>query len=85
MTATKYLRVCFLVSLLLVPLVLLPTPASAQFNSTIQGTVTDAQKGVLPVAMVKVTNVATGQVRDTVTQSDGMFTVVSLAVGDYTV
>ena len=85
MTATKYLRVCFLVSLLIVPLVLLPTPASAQFNSAIQGTVTDAQKGVLAGATVKVTNIATGQARETVTSADGLYTVVSLAVGTYRV
>ena len=83
MTATKHLRACFLVSLLMVPLVLLPAPASAQFNSTIQGTVTDAQKGVLPGATVKVTNIATGQTRETVTSAEGVFTVVSLAVGTY--
>ena len=83
MTATTYLRACFLVSLLMVPFVLLPAPASAQFNSTIQGTVTDAQKGVLPGATVKVTNIATGQTRETVTSADGVFTVVSLAVGTY--
>ena len=83
MTATKHLRACFLVSLLMVPLVLLPAPASAQFNSTIRGTVTDAQKGVLPGATVKVTNIATGQTRETVTSAEGVFTVVSLAVGTY--
>lgn len=85
MTATKHLRVCSLASLLIVPLVLLPTPASAQFNSTIQGSVTDAQKGVLPGAMVKVTNIATGQARETVTSADGVYTVVSLAAATYRV
>jgi Carboxypeptidase regulatory-like domain len=85
MTATKCLSMCCFISLLIVPLVLLPTPASAQFNSTIQGTVSDAQKGVLPGATVKVTNIATGQARETTTSADGVYTVVSLAVGTYRV
>jgi hypothetical protein len=85
MTATKGLRACCLLSFLSVPLVLLATPASAQFNSTIQGTVTDSQKGVLPGATVKVTNTATGQARETTTSTDGVYTIVSLAVGTYRV
>ena len=46
---------------------------------------TDAQKAMLAGATVKVTNVATGQARETVTSADGVYTVVSLAVGTYRV
>jgi hypothetical protein len=83
LTATRCFRTCVLVSLLLVSLVLLPTSASAQFNSAIQGTVTDAQKALLAGAAVKVTNIATGQAREMVTSAEGVYTVVSLAVGTY--
>src|SRR5262245_7964818 len=82
---TKCLSVSCLISLCFGALVLVPTPASAQFNSTIQGTVTDAQKAVLPGATVRVTNIATGQARETTTSADGVYTIVSLAVGTYRV
>ena len=79
----KVVRTCFLVPLLVLSLVLVSQVASAQFNSTIQGTVTDAQKGVLPGATVRSPTSRPGQARETVTSTDGVFTVVSLAVGTY--
>jgi len=76
---------CRLPVLAALVLLLGPLPASAQFNATIQGTVMDAQKLVLPGATVKITNVSTGQSRETVTSGDGTFVVPSLAVGTYRV
>lgn len=76
----KYLR--FPVFLLCV---LAPLPASAQFNSTIQGTVTDSQGGVMPGATVRVTNTTTGLIRDLVSDGDGVFRVFSLGAGTYRV
>src|SRR5207248_11683230 len=78
----KYLRLPFL---LLLWLLLAPLPANAQFSSTIQGTVTDGQGGVMPGATVRVTNTTTGVMRDVVTSDDGMFRVFSLGAGTYRV
>jgi len=82
MTA-KLVRVCLLVPLLLIAFLLVSAPANAQFNSAIQGTVTDAQKAVLPGATVKVTNIATGQAREAIASGDGNFSIVSLSTGTY--
>src|SRR5262245_13208066 len=71
---------------LLFPLLLIaPRPASAQFNSTIQGTFTDSQGAVIPGAVVRVTNATTGLARDAVTSPDGVYRVFSLAAGTYRV
>jgi len=80
MSTTKHLRFSLLPLLLLL---LAPLPVSAQFNSAIQGTVTDSQRGVLPGVTVKVTNATTGQMRNAVTSADGVYHVLSLGVGTY--
>src|SRR5204862_6506527 len=64
-------------------ILLRPFPASAQFSSTIQGTVTDAQGGVLPGATVQVTNTTTGLARTVTTSEDGVYRVFSLGAGTY--
>ena len=56
-----------------------------QTESRIVGSVLDASKAVLPGATVTVTSKATGAVRETVTDSDGRFTVTNLAPGAYVV
>src|SRR5439155_17087501 len=53
--------------------------------STILGTVTDSQGGVLPGATVRVTNTTTGLVRDAVTSADGVYRIFSLGAGTYRV
>lgn len=59
---------------------------SAQTNkATLSGTVTDTQGAVVTDANVKVTNTATGQVRETTTNSEGYYEVPLLDVGAYTV
>jgi hypothetical protein len=59
--------------------------AYAQSTGTITGTVTDATGAVIPNAAVIVRNQATGDERQTVTDSAGIYLVPSLTVGQYRV
>lgn len=59
---------------------------SAQTNkATLSGSVTDTQGAVITDADVKVTNTATGQVRETKTNSEGFYEVPLLDIGTYIV
>jgi hypothetical protein len=57
----------------------------AQFNSSVEGTVTDASGGAIPEASVAVVNEATGTSSHTTTAGNGYFNVPSLAAGHYRV
>ncbi len=59
--------------------------SAQQAGATIRGRVIDEQKAVLPGVSVIVTNQDTGTFRDTVTGSDGMFSVPGLTPGMYRV
>jgi hypothetical protein len=59
--------------------------ASAQFNCSIQGIVTDPSGAVVPNASMQVTNKETGIKRDAKTDSDGLYRVISLGPGAYRV
>src|SRR5262245_6323785 len=62
------------------------TPAFGQsqaINGTIEGTVTDAQGGVLPGVTVTLTNVDTGQSRVVVTNDTGTYRAPLLPLGSY--
>ncbi len=63
-------------------LVLLPS-ANAQISAIINGTVVDGAGAVVPGATVTVTNEATGQSRDTVTNGEGYFVFPALLTGSY--
>ena len=54
-------------------------------RAEINGTVTDAQKAVLPGATVTVTNEATGLTREAVTDAEGRYVIPQLLPGPYTV
>src|SRR5258708_9295845 len=54
-------------------------------TGTLTGTVADTTGAVVPGAEVTVKNAASGDVRKTVTNSDGYFTVAALPPGTYTV
>jgi len=73
-----------LLALVLVPLGLL-SPVHAQTLSGIVGTVTDASGSVVPKAKVTITNVATGVVKNTDSNSSGTYQVTDLIPGTYKV
>jgi hypothetical protein len=56
-----------------------------QGASTIRGTVTDPTGAVVPGAKVRITNLATNQVREQTTSSAGTFNFELIPVGDYKV
>ncbi|MBN2321107.1 MAG: TonB-dependent receptor, partial [Acidobacteria bacterium] len=66
-------------------LLLFSAQAFSQSNASIGGTVMDESEGVLPGATVTVTNVATGISREVFTDESGVFNIVGLQVGNYTV
>jgi Carboxypeptidase regulatory-like domain len=53
----------------------------AQENATITGTVLDPTGAVIPSAAITLTNTATGQVRQTASNSSGIYTFVNVGVG----
>lgn len=60
-------------------------PAFAQFNASIQGTVTDASGAVIPNATIKATNQETGVSSSTQTTGAGVYRLAGLPPGVYTV
>lgn len=60
-------------------------PGWAQFNSTLEGLVTDSTGAVVPEATVKITNVQTGALNNTRTTQAGYYRVASLPAGTYRV
>jgi len=75
---SRLLRLCFL-TLLLAPLV------CAQFGSGIQGTVLDSTSAVVPGVEVVVTNTGTGVSREAVTSAVGVYRVLNLSPGTYSI
>jgi hypothetical protein len=68
-------------ALLLLCLAAMPLPG--QFNSSIQGVVTDQTAAVIAGATIRVTNIATGVSRDALTSDEGFYRVLSLGPGAY--
>lgn len=66
-------------------LLALPIASYGQFNSSIEGIVTDRSGGVIPNASVTVLNVATNVPRQVTTSGDGFYRVVDLGLGTYNV
>jgi len=58
-------------------------PLWAQSTATLQGTVTDAQGGVVPRASVTASNAETGLQRSAITDSGGNYQMAALPVGTY--
>jgi len=76
---------CWCVGLLaILAFLALPSRVLAQsITGTIQGTVTDEQKAVVPDATVTIRNVATNLVRRGDTEKNGFFRFLNLSVGEY--
>jgi len=64
---------------------MLSLPAAAQFNATIQGTVTDPSGAVVAGATVTATNQGTGVPKTAKTTADGFYRIAGLPPGVYTV
>src|SRR5271168_2901402 len=63
---------------------LLVSGAWAQENATITGTVTDSSGAVVPNVTITLTNQATGQVRTTTSNSNGVYLFANMGVAQYT-
>ncbi|MEQ1756950.1 MAG: TonB-dependent receptor [Vicinamibacterales bacterium] len=71
------------VGLLFVLALLLPASVFAQQNATVQGTVTDESKGVMPGVTVTMTEASTGRQSLVVTEADGRYRFENLTPGVY--
>jgi hypothetical protein len=65
-------------------MILLAPIARAQENATITGTVTDSTGAVVPNVALSLTNQATGQVRQEVSNSSGLYLFANVGVGHFT-
>ena len=57
--------------------------ALAQENATITGSVLDPTGAVLPNVTITITNIATGQIRQSASNSAGMYTFANVGVGHF--
>ncbi len=64
-------------------LLLISAPLSAQFNSSLQGTVQDQQSAPIVAAMVQLKSLATSVMKTATTGDSGVYHFSSLAPGDY--
>jgi hypothetical protein len=71
--------------LVMVTLLLVLTPAAwTQDNATITGFVNDQSGAVVPNAQISITNNATNQIRETVSNATGAYRFANVGVGTYT-
>ena len=73
----------FLLAAAFCAVVLLAPLAWAQENATITGSVLDPTGAVIPNVAITLTNVATGQVRETTSNSSGIYTFANVGVGHF--
>jgi hypothetical protein len=59
-------------------------PLRAQDNATINGTVTDSSGALVPNAQLSLTNQATNQVREVVSNTAGAYRFANVGIGNYT-
>jgi hypothetical protein len=86
---TKYLRALFLgatMSIGLAAVTFAPQAAVAQADlGSVSGTITDASGAVIPKAAITLTNIGTGAVRTSTTNSKGEYSVTQLLPAKYSV
>ncbi|MDQ6679330.1 MAG: TonB-dependent receptor [Acidobacteriota bacterium] len=71
---------------LLLPLLLCPVAAWAQFDTaTVLGTITDSAGGVVENSRVTLSNLATGTSQNTNTDSNGNYNFLNVRIGEYSV
>src|ERR1700736_3781936 len=75
-------RAKFLVAIALMMLPAMNLRAQSIF-ATLTGVVSDPSQAVVPQATVKLKNMQSGSLRETVTNSDGYYTFASVSVGDF--
>src|SRR5687768_9063309 len=88
MRLNKYLDFCrsFVWSFMLLGILFFPTNASAQFDSAVVlGTVTDSTDAVVPNALVKLINPATGSEVTTNADGEGNYQFLNVKIGVYQV
>ncbi|WP_324832307.1 TonB-dependent receptor [Alloacidobacterium sp.] len=78
------LRSRFLLASVVVLALLLTPCVWGQENATITGTVFDPSGAVVPSAAITLTNPATGQARQTVSNNDGIYLFANVGVGSFT-
>ena len=76
-------RFLFVFGLVFAMLLLVPI-AKAQENATVTGTVTDPSGAIIPNVAIALTNQATGQVRQSVTNSSGIYNFANVGIGKVT-
>jgi hypothetical protein len=76
-----FLGVCFAIAAMLLAI---SPRAWSQDNATINGTVLDPSGAAVPNATISLTNPATGQIRQTVSNSAGAYRFANVGVGVYT-
>lgn len=77
------MRVTFRLLFLPLFLLILVSPASAQFRASIQGTISDTSGGLVPEAKVTLTSIETGKSQETTASQDGFYRLSGLAPGKY--
>ena len=70
-------------ALLVLVVLLSGTVAGQAISAALSGTVTDPAQSVIPNAKITLTNTASGDVRTTVTNSEGFYNFASIPVGSY--
>ncbi|HCC59151.1 MAG TPA: carboxypeptidase regulatory-like domain-containing protein, partial [Solibacterales bacterium] len=73
------------IALALTILVLVPASSAQTITATLTGTVTDTSQAVVPNAAITVKNEQSGDIRRTVTNGDGYYTIAALPAGTYSV
>jgi len=58
-------------------------PVNAQFKAGIQGTVTDANGGLVPEAKITIANSETGKTQEATSGAEGFYRISGLAPGQY--